>query len=250
MRWFVKYLGFGSYAVACFACGSSEPSLEPVAQQVQPIVGGVVDTPQENDAVVMIYAGTSIFGGGLCTGALIAPNVVLTARHCVSKTTEYVDCYQDVISDLDPQTLLIMRGYDAAHNPQGKLAKGKHIVHDGSTSLCGHDLALIVLDKDDVTGETQSQIPIVPLRVRVNKGPEIGEVFTAVGYGLTDPKDMNSSGVRYRRDGVKVLRFVMGTGDADFTGTQSICQGDSGGPAISANHAVIGVTSRGLNCMG
>ena len=72
MRWFVKYLGFGSYAVACFACGSSEPSLEPVAQQVQPIVGGVVDTPQENDAVVMIYAGTSIFGGGLCTGVVVA----------------------------------------------------------------------------------------------------------------------------------------------------------------------------------
>jgi S1-C subfamily serine protease len=33
-------------------------------------------------------------------------------------------------------------------------------------------------------------------------------------------------------------------------GTQSICQGDSGGPAISAQGAVIGVTSRGADCYG
>lgn len=198
----------------------------------------------------MIFSETSTLVGGMCTGALITPNVVLTARHCVAKTTEYVDCNQDVLSDLDPTSLLVLRGYDAMYNMQGKLSKGKHVVHDGSTNLCGHDIALIVLEKDDVTGETTSQIPIVPLRVRVHKGPEINELFTATGYGLTNPQDPESAGKRYRRDGVKVLRFATGTGEADFVGTQSICQGDSGGPAISANNAVMGVTSRGLNCFG
>lgn len=236
--------------LACFACSSPEPASEPIDHRSDSIVGGTIDKAQENDAVVMIYSGTSIVSGGMCTGALIAPNVVLTARHCVSKTTEFVDCYQDVESDIDPASLLVMRGYDAAHNMQGRLSKGKHVVHDGSTSLCGHDIALIVLEEDDVTGETMSQIPIVPLRVRVHKGPEMNELFTATGYGLTNPQDMNSAGLRYRREGVKVLRYAVGTGDADFVGTQSICQGDSGGPAISAQNAVMGVTSRGSNCFG
>ncbi len=49
----------------------------------QPIVGGVADTTSK--AVVAI---TDSYGGveeGFCSGALIAPNLVLTARHCVAE---------------------------------------------------------------------------------------------------------------------------------------------------------------------
>jgi V8-like Glu-specific endopeptidase len=224
------------------ACGSSEVPLDQFSQRTDAIVGGYPDEPEENDAVVVVRATDA---EGLCTGTLIAPNVVLTARHCVSKTTEFVDCVDDVTVDIPAQDLSIRRGF----NMFSFISRGKHLVHDHSTNLCGHDIALIVLEQDDVT-TSPVLATIQPVPVRVHKGPEIGELFTAVGYGLRDPGDINTAGQRYRRDGVRVTGFAPKTGEADFEGTQSICQGDSGGPAISAQGAVFGVTSRGLSCLG
>jgi MYXO-CTERM domain-containing protein len=230
-------------AVACTA--TDGPVSEPVSERSEPIINGYQDSSKDNDAVVLIVDNV---GGGyaeMCTGALIAKNIVLTARHCVSNTTEdYVDCQNDVSGDKEPSKLAVYRGWDGFNY----LSSGKQIIHDHNSSLCGHDLALIVLQSNDVTNIKDP--PLVPLKVRVNHGPEVNELFTAVGYGLTNPSDYNSAGHRYRRDNVRVLGFEYGTGDVDFVGTQSICQGDSGGPAISAQGAVMGVTSRGLDCYG
>src|SRR5512134_2932724 len=66
--------------LALFAC-SAEPSSEPSALVREPIAGGELD-PDHNEVVELVTE----FGGGvgLCTGTLIAQNLVLTARHCVS----------------------------------------------------------------------------------------------------------------------------------------------------------------------
>jgi len=232
--------------LGALACSTTDdPSSESVAQRSDPIINGYQDSSKDNDAVVLIVDNVGNGYAAMCTGALIAKNIVLTARHCVSNTTtDYVDCQNDVSTDKDPAKLMIYRGWDGFNY----LSAGKQIIHDHNTSLCGHDLALIILKSDDVTNIKSP--PLVPLRVRVNKGPEVNDLFTAVGYGLTNPNDNSSAGYRYRRDNVRVLGFEYGTGDVDFVGTQSICQGDSGGPAISAEGAVMGVTSRGADCYG
>ena len=57
-------------------CASSAPEVASIAE---PIVGG---TRGGDAAVLWIYNTDS---GGLCTGTLITPRVVLTAKHCVQE---------------------------------------------------------------------------------------------------------------------------------------------------------------------
>ncbi|HQK16168.1 MAG TPA: S1 family peptidase, partial [Polyangiaceae bacterium] len=229
--------------IFALGCGQSsgEPFSEVTEQRFDPIIGGVKDTSSPaNDAVVMLYITSDPSnpnaGKGACTGTLIAPNVVLTARHCVSETKPTVSCYNDVISDYPANWIYILKGVE----PDTIYTWGKQVFRDTSKSLCGHDLALIVTNSPMTT--------MIPKKVRVKNGPSVGETFKAVGYGLTNPNDDYSAGVRYYRNGVKVTGFTWGTGDRDFDGTVSICQGDSGGPALSSSDAVFGVTSRGGGC--
>src|SRR5207249_4339434 len=75
--------------VGCSSSGDhAEPADDPsFAIERTEIVRGVADRGRD-PAVVAV----DIAGEGLCTGTLVGPNVVLTARHCVSKTVEAVDC--------------------------------------------------------------------------------------------------------------------------------------------------------------
>ncbi len=212
------------------------PTEVSVRQRVDPIVGGVADTSPKNDAIVMLFNEKN---SNTCTGTLISRNVVVTARHCVSATQIEVTCGNDIVADYDPGDIDVLRGPNPKVDPT-LVGVGKQLFHDDSKSLCGHDIALILLKTKIYT--------IEPVRVRLANGPSLGELFRSVGYGVTSPDNASSAGQRYYRDGVKVLGYASGTNDVDFVGTQSICVGDSGGPAISQQGAVIGVTSRGMDC--
>src|SRR4029077_14243232 len=68
-------------------CGQPWPDADAVSADQVEIVRGVPDRGRD-PAVVAIDIGQT----GLCTGTLIAPDVVLTARHCVARTVEQIDC--------------------------------------------------------------------------------------------------------------------------------------------------------------
>jgi hypothetical protein len=233
------------------ACAST--SEEPLGTASSAIYGGVVDNDgSANAAVVALRVGDS----ELCTGALIAPNVVLTARHCVSEVIAAngeVECTEDGTSksgehfgaDHDPKIIQVFTG----ENPNlagTPIAKGKAIFHPTGSIVCNSDIAILVLDRG-VGG-------IKPLRVRLSSGVKPGETIRAVGYGKND-KSLPPP-TRLRKDNVPVLAIgkavsANGTRIAtrEFETGLSICQGDSGGPGISAQTgAVVGVVSRGLAC--
>jgi MYXO-CTERM domain-containing protein len=190
----------------------------------------------------------------LCSGALLAPNVVLTARHCVTRNyTTSVSCDQEgrsangphVIGDQDPQNVGVYAGAspDFAQHP---VSVAKAIVAPKGEYLCDSDIALVVLE----TPITNLQ----PLAVRLSTAAAPGETIRSVGYGQND--DKIPIGNRFRKTGVEVLaqgkaisasKTPLGT--HEFEVGLSICQGDSGGPAISEDTgAVIGVVSRGGGC--
>ena len=218
------------------------------------IFGGAKD--DDGDAVAGVVAlrvgvGTTF---ELCSGALIAPNVVLTARHCVTKNaTTSVACDENgrsangphVTADEEPATIGVYLGSSPNFAKPG-IAKGRAIVSPTGPYLCDSDIALVVLD----TPITE----VAPLEVRIHTAARKGEMIRSVGYGQND--QASPIGTRFRKGGVAVLaqgkavspsKTPLGT--HEFEVGKSICQGDSGGPAISEETgAVIGVVSRGGGC--
>jgi len=234
--------------------GNADLATEVTLGSETKIFGGETDDdPRAVSSVVALKVGT----GGvfeLCSGALVAPNVVLTARHCVANSiTTSVSCDQKgnstngshVSGDLPADAVAVYTGAAPRFNEQPK-ALGTAIVAPSSEFLCDSDIALVVLDK--------AIADVEPLAVRLGAGVSPGETIRSVGYGQNDQK--KPLGTRLRKSGVAVLAMGSGVsqsrtalGPHEFEVGRSICQGDSGGPAISEDTgAVIGVVSRGGDC--
>jgi V8-like Glu-specific endopeptidase len=193
--------------VACSADVSDETE--------DPITGGSAD--RGHPAVVAIQIGNS----ALCTGSIVAPDVVLTARHCVSNTSESVACSaHEVFGDRDPRSMVIWADGKA-------VAKGRALVVPASSRLCGEDAAAIVLDR---------KLSIAPLSIG---SPVGGEWATAVGFGKQGT---------YGPAGQKMKRRVrvLSVGARELEIGQATCPGDSGGPLLDAHGDIIGIVSRGV----
>ena len=209
------------------------------------IIGGSPDTASH--AVVGIVIG----GGTLCTGSLIAPNLVLTARHCVADSGDQngaIECGVSMFSpNYDEGDFDVTWDADLRDGIPGNTVYGvREIRTPAPTSVCGNDIALLILD------ENVDDSVAVPLEPRINDAVETDETFDAVGYGIQDPNDDRgeTAGVRKRAGGNTILCVgedeCRGTGatDTEWLAEAHICQGDSGGPGLDHEGRVIGVTSR------
>jgi hypothetical protein len=218
------------------------------------IFGGAKDDDGESVAgVVALRVGTGTTFE-LCSGALIAPNVVLTARHCVTKNaTTSVSCDENghsangphVTADEDPSSIGVYLGSSPSF-AKAPVTTARAVVAPSGAYLCDSDIALVVL-ANPIT-------EIAPLAVRTHTPARKGEMIRSIGYGQNDQS--SPIGTRFRKAGVAVLAQGKAVspsktplGAHEFEVGMSICQGDSGGPAISEETgAVIGVVSRGGGC--
>jgi hypothetical protein len=217
------------------ACADTES----VGSSTGAIAGGVVD--EKDTAVLALIHGKS----DLCSAALLAPNALVTARHCVSKLVAAasdgsVVCGQtkfgasEDLAKLRASFDLHIKAMGTTWHPV------QEVIFLADAGFCGNDIAVVVL------ANAVPQAPLVPRLVDVVAA---GEVYAAVGYGAVDAKG-SDFGTRRRRDGL--LASCAGNACeksvalSEWMGEEGVCAGDSGGPALDGSGRVAGVVSRSL----
>ncbi len=185
------------------------------------------------------------FGDGdldwICTGALIAPDVFLTASHCTEGLDQVWVTFADDADD----------GIAA-----GDLHAGTAVTHPewgGSRYDDPHDIAVVLLD-EPVAGIEPAQVaPLGTIESWSNQELR-DQLFTAVGYGGVR-EDFTGAFDPIFYDGVRRLAYQEAHGAnkvwlrlamTPTNGNAGTCYGDSGGPHfIGDTDVIISITVTG-----
>ncbi|MBN2723448.1 MAG: S1 family peptidase [Deltaproteobacteria bacterium] len=201
-------------------------------EEIGTYINGGYDEPGQPGVVYIMHN----WGYG-CTGTLIAPTVVLTAKHCVRDLDNGID--------LPTYGFSVNVGSDAwsITNTYGVSS----IVKYPGDEIENEDVALMVLSSS--VPDTVAQ----PYKLRVTYGGEFPltaneSLVSIIGYGESVCGASGNSGVKLRTEDLYMGTMTAG----DFwTQGRGANHGDSGGPIFDSEMRVLGVTSRGSDeCTG
>lgn len=199
------------------------------------IVGGTATTIDEVPYLINLR----LNGRFICGGALITPNCVLTAAHCVRGTS--------------PADLTVHAGSSLLSVAGETRSVQQHFTSPLFTpNTLDMDVAILRIS-NAMSGSNIATIPLCSMK------PSTGELVKISGWGVTDENSRDPPD-QVRTANVRVIsiadcRFSY-VGSATLTstmfcatvpGAKDSCSGDSGGPVVY-NGKVCGIVSWGIGC--
>lgn len=208
------------------------------------IIGGISAGTTDFQYLVSLQDYYSHF----CVGSLIAPDVILTAAHCLGGSYKVIAGQSNLSSD-NGQVMV-------------KLKEMTHPEYDAYSS--NNDFGLIFLTKE-VSNAQVSKLN------QDNSYPSVGASVTVAGWGDTAQSEMaTKASDELMRVNVNVISNVDCEDSSDGRGIdyfgqitdnmlcakvrgggKDACQGDSGGPLSVTNndvHVQVGIVSWGIGC--
>jgi secreted trypsin-like serine protease len=193
---------------------------------------------------------------GFCGGSLVAPDMVLTAAHCINPSNGVIF---GIIAKVNyTQNTGYLTGYEHIRNVTRQILYPQYNLLQNSG-----DLALLLLNQP-VIG-----IPMIKVNA-ASKSPNIGQSLTIIGFGDTSngrlefPKYLMEASVSTISQKVcndvksydgKIIETDMICAGNMTSGAQDSCGGDSGGPLLipglstsASDDIQVGISSFGEEC--
>lgn len=254
MKNLFKLLATVGVASFLFSCVPSNPKLQNTVESktsnTASIINGKVVTEDSElglhtVGLIMKYAGT---WQQMCTGSIIAKDMVLTAAHCVSRLYSY----DNLVINFSLNTV----GYDAQMDSNTEITDIRSafntidvagiVVNPLYYGYVDNDLAVIRLKKE--IPATHKPVEFLPENFIDASGKKLtfdGETHevTLLGFGVISENPVTDTTVmRMTTVPAKFEGHVVVTDQTHDTGA---CNGDSGGPAflkIDGKNYLVGVT--------
>jgi hypothetical protein len=276
----MKAKGWGFVAAAAWVagCGASDSARERTGSASSEIQAGATDSTHTFAVgVVQVNASTIEF----CSGVLLAPNLVATARHCVAQiSSPQIDCSKSTFGALvSTSTLYVTTDTVIAQHSNFIPVAANGIKVPAASSVCGNDIALLILSQSISLPGGYPAGYVVPAVTPPLTDPTRSTTITAIGYGIDTPTDDagTTAGTRRIKENVALScipndpNFVDCFSDPSasqymtvgefISGDQTTCEGDSGSSVFDqaqfnagkwVSYGVLSrgsVSSDGLNCV-
>jgi hypothetical protein len=216
----VKSFGARAATLLIFVAGCAAPGGEGLddSQHVSVPIVPVSTASDYPESVLVAMSQQGVFNG-VCSGAVLAPRVVLTAGHCV-----------DLFTGWSVQAPFVLQSSSASEAETFDWKSES----SGKTDPILHDVGLLYLDQ-----------PITLPRYPVLAQGPVADGSNIVNIGRVDDNGLSSSALFVSKP--LAVRLAASAGyPYDYIGAQAIQPGDSGGPVEvpgTTPHLLVGVNS-------